>query len=54
MHKYHSDHDSGVVAYSFKKNSIVVLFHEGWYYLYDDDKRFFAPSIPEEQLSGSR
>jgi len=38
MHKYHSDHDSGVVAYSFKKNSIVVLFHEGWYYLYDDDK----------------
>lgn len=38
MHKYHSDHDSGVVAYGVEKNGIVVLFREGWYYLYDDDK----------------
>lgn len=38
MHKYNSDHDSGVMAYSIEKNGIIVLFREGWYYLYDNIK----------------
>lgn len=39
MHPYsHDDHDTGVVAYSYDENSIIVLFKEGWYYLYDSEK----------------
>lgn len=39
MQKYsHDGHETGVVSYSFGKNSINVLFKEGWYYLYDDQK----------------
>jgi hypothetical protein len=39
MHPYaEDDHDTGVVAYSTGKDSIIVLFKEGWYYLYDKDK----------------
>lgn len=39
LHPYAEDgHDTGVVAYSFDKDSITLFFHEGWYYLYDRDK----------------
>jgi len=39
MHLYAEDgHDTGISAYSFNKDSITVLFREGWYYLYDYEK----------------
>ena len=39
MHYYPDDgHNTGVTAYSFGDDSITVLFKEGWYYLYDNDK----------------
>ncbi len=38
IQQYQSDHGSGVVAYILKKNGIIVIFREGWYYLYDYDR----------------
>ena len=39
MHRYaEDDHETGVVAYGIGKDSITVLFKEGWYYLYDKDR----------------
>ena len=39
MHRYSEDgHDTGVSAYTFDDHSITVLFNEGWYYLYDEEK----------------
>ncbi|MGN6640906.1 MAG: hypothetical protein ACTHJ8_18495 [Mucilaginibacter sp.] len=39
MKKYsNGDHDTGVVAYCYDKNSIILLFKKGWYYLYDNKK----------------
>lgn len=39
MHRYAEDgHETGVIAYSISEDSITILFHEGWYYLYDRDR----------------
>ena len=39
LHHYPDDgHQTGVLAYSLDKDSITVLFREGWLYLYDSDR----------------
>ncbi|RFZ84520.1 hypothetical protein DYU05_02565 [Mucilaginibacter terrenus] len=39
MHPYGKlGHDSGVVAYAFDKTSILLVFRDDHYYLYNSDK----------------
>jgi hypothetical protein len=38
MHKYHSEHNSGVIAYGVGDDFIIIEFRDGRKYVYDFEK----------------
>jgi len=40
------------VGCGIEKNGIIVLFHEGWYYLYDNEQHLKNVTAPAKKGAG--